>query len=72
MEMNGRTAKTIFGGTAPKRSDGSSWHNADGILDNWSKREWSDGLQIESLEDLAPFDPEEFVEALLSTEDDEG
>ncbi len=52
MEMNGRTAKTIFGGTAPKRYDGSSWHNADGILDNWSKREWSDGLQIESLEDL--------------------
>ena len=52
MEIKGRTSKTIFGGSAPKGAEGSSWHNADGILDNWSKREWSDGLQIESLEDL--------------------
>ncbi len=51
MDAFGRTAKTIIG-QSPVGADRSSWHNADGILDNWSKREWSDGLQIETLDDL--------------------
>ncbi len=51
MDAFGRTAKTIIG-RPTLGPDQSAWHNADGILDNWSKREWSDGLQIETLDDL--------------------
>ncbi len=32
--------------------DRSAWHASDTILDNWSKREWRDGVQVESLADL--------------------
>ena len=51
MDAFGRTAKTIIGQPSAG-TERSSWHNADGILDNWSKREWSDGLQIDTLDDL--------------------
>ncbi len=51
MDAFGRTAKTIIG-RPTLGTDRSAWHNAEGILDNWSKREWSDGLQIETLDDL--------------------
>ena len=44
-------SETILGRPSVPDS-GRSWHNADGVLDNWSRREWSHGLQLEKLEEL--------------------
>ena len=34
------------------QGQGATWHPGGGILDRWSSRDWNNGLQIESLEDL--------------------
>ena len=39
----------------PGGTSASSWHPGGGILDRWSSRDWSNGIQIESLEDLDSF-----------------
>ena len=36
----------------PAKDHGSAWHPGGGILDRWSSRNWDNGLQIETLEDL--------------------
>lgn len=44
----------VPGGGADTGRD-STWHPGGGILDRWSSRNWDNGLQIESLDELDSF-----------------